>query len=225
MAAIFPTPFLAGFRTIAGEDLNSILDNPIVSSENAITAFAGGGQTNAYQLSATVSNVTVVASASDSVKLPRTVAGAWYVVVNSAASNTMKVHSFNTATINGTAGATGISVTAGSSVIFFCPTNLKWYAMNGTAGGAGAFTTLSASGATALNGAVEIGDSTADAVGFYGVTGITQRTSASQAAVGTTASTTTTPFGFTTSTQANAIVTLVNELRAAAVAIGLIAGA
>lgn len=43
---------------------------PLSSLQNTITAYAGGGQTNAVQLSAEVSLVTVVASAGDSVKLP-----------------------------------------------------------------------------------------------------------------------------------------------------------
>jgi len=42
--------------------------------------------------------------------------------------------------------------------------------------------------------------------------------------VSTTASTTTSPAGYATTTQANAIVTLVNEMRAALVAVGLIKG-
>jgi UDP-N-acetyl-D-mannosaminuronic acid transferase (WecB/TagA/CpsF family) len=74
-------------------------------------------------------------------------------------------------------------------------------------------------------GGMLIGQSATDLVGFYGATPIAQRSGAAQAAVATTAATTTTPYGFTTLTQANAIVTLVNELRAAMVAAGLIAGA
>ena len=69
-----------------------------------------------------------------------------------------------------------------------------------------------------------LGQSTTDKIGFYGVTPIVQRTSASQAAVTTTAATSTSPIGFSTNTQADAIVTLVNELRAALVAVGLIKG-
>lgn len=73
------------------------------------------------------------------------------------------------------------------------------------------------------DGAV-LGQSTSDLIAFYGGTPIVQRTNASQAAVSTTASTSTTPFGYATSTQANAIVTLVNEMRAALVAVNLIKG-
>lgn len=82
---------------------------------------------------------------------------------------------------------------------------------------------------------VLVGQSTTDLVGFYGVTPVVQRSGSAQAAVATstitTAATTTTPWGFATSTQADAIAaqvvlirTLVNELRASDVALGLIKG-
>jgi hypothetical protein len=69
-----------------------------------------------------------------------------------------------------------------------------------------------------------LGQSTTDKVSLYGVTPIVQRSGAAQAAVGTTASTSTSPVGFSTTTQADAIVALVNELRAALVALGAIKG-
>lgn len=68
------------------------------------------------------------------------------------------------------------------------------------------------------------GQSTTDKQSFYGVTPVVQPTAAAQAAVTTTAATTTTPWGFSTSTQADAIVTLVNRLRADLVTLGLIKG-
>ncbi len=71
----------------------------------------------------------------------------------------------------------------------------------------------------------DMGQSITDLIGFYGLaTPIAQRTSASQAAVTTTAAQTTTPYGYSTAAQADAIVTLVNELRAALVALNLIKG-
>lgn len=69
-----------------------------------------------------------------------------------------------------------------------------------------------------------LGQSTTDLISFHGVAPTAQRSGSAQAAVSTTASTTTTPAGYATTTQANAIVTLVNELRAALVAKGIIAG-
>ncbi len=68
------------------------------------------------------------------------------------------------------------------------------------------------------------GEDAAALVAFHGATPVDQRASAAQAAVPTDAATDTAPFGFTEA-QANAIVTLVNELRAALVEKGLIKGA
>lgn len=93
---------------------------------------------------------------------------------------------------------------------------------------------------------VTLGGATTDLISFYGVTPIVQRSSASQAAVATTAitapattvGTSTSPWGYAGSTQANAIskavsdlvtrvaanTTLLNELRNALVALGAIKG-
>ncbi len=226
MTVVNPQTFGPGFAqgVLDQSDLATDLAYPQYSTETSITATASGTQSNSFVLSATVSNITTVASGNDGVVLPLANVGAFMVVANSAAANTAKIFAMDSNTINGTAGATGVTLTAAAVAIFFCPAAGKWVMTQGTVGGAGSFTTLTASGATTLNGTVELGNSTADAVGFYGVTGVTQLTSASQAAVGVTGATSTTPFGYTTSTQANAIVTLVNELRADLVSLGLIKG-
>jgi hypothetical protein len=70
----------------------------------------------------------------------------------------------------------------------------------------------------------KLGTATTQKLAFYNSTPIAQRSGAAQAAVATTGATNTTPYGFTTSAQADAIVTLVNELRAALVALGLVKG-
>lgn len=69
-----------------------------------------------------------------------------------------------------------------------------------------------------------VGAAATNYVGFYGATPIVQPSGSGQAAVITTAATTSTPWGFATSGQANAIVTLVNQLRSDLVSLGLIAG-
>lgn len=69
-----------------------------------------------------------------------------------------------------------------------------------------------------------VGQSAEDKVGFYGTTPVAQRAGAAQAAVATAAATKTSPAGFATTTQANAIVALVNEIRATLVALGLMKG-
>ncbi len=70
---------------------------------------------------------------------------------------------------------------------------------------------------------VTMGLTTTDKVAFFGTTPIVQRAGAAQAAVTTTAATSTTPFGYAQA-QADAIATLVNECRAALLAFGLIKG-
>lgn len=69
-----------------------------------------------------------------------------------------------------------------------------------------------------------LGQTTADKIGFSGATPTAQRSGSAQAAVSTTASTTTSPAGYATTTQANAIVSLLNEIRATLVEKGLMAG-
>lgn len=70
----------------------------------------------------------------------------------------------------------------------------------------------------------KIGTGTTQKLGFYNATPIAQRSGAAQAAVATTAATNVTPYGYTTQAQADAIITLLNELRAWAVAQGFIKG-
>lgn len=74
------------------------------------------------------------------------------------------------------------------------------------------------------NKGTRIGTTSSQKFAFHAATPVTQRAGASQVAVATTASTNTTPFGYTTSAQADAIVTLVNEIRATLVEKGLMKG-
>lgn len=71
----------------------------------------------------------------------------------------------------------------------------------------------------------KIGTATGQKLGFWNATPVIQQASASQAAVAVTGATNTTPFGYTTSAQADAIVTLVNAIRLALVNTGIIKGA
>lgn len=87
-----------------------------------------------------------------------------------------------------------------------------------------ATTTTTVGGFGVLESPIQIGNATTDVVGFYGTTPVDQ--GAAVTTVTTTASTTTTPFGYCTSTQADAIVTAVNALIArlnVATGVGIIA--
>ncbi len=76
----------------------------------------------------------------------------------------------------------------------------------------------------AIGTGTKIGTGITQKLGFYNTTPIAQRASAAQAAVVTTGATNSTPWGYTTQSQAEAIVTLVNECRQALVSLGLIKG-
>lgn len=77
---------------------------------------------------------------------------------------------------------------------------------------------------TGLTTGTKIGTATTQKIAFHNSTPVIQRTGAAQASVATTAATSTNPWGYTTQAQADAIVTLVNELRATMVEKGLIKG-
>lgn len=70
----------------------------------------------------------------------------------------------------------------------------------------------------------KLGTAVGQKLGFHNASPTAQRASASQAAVAATAATSSTPFGYSEA-QANAIVTLLNEIRAALVEKGIIKGA
>jgi hypothetical protein len=70
----------------------------------------------------------------------------------------------------------------------------------------------------------QLGTAIDQLIAFHGSTPVAQRAGVAQAAVVTTAPTNSTPYGFTQA-QATAILTLLNELRAALVEKGIIKGA
>lgn len=72
-------------------------------------------------------------------------------------------------------------------------------------------------------GGTTLGESAADKISVYNVTPVVQ--AATIAAVGTTAATTTTPYGFGSSTQADAVNTTLNSVVAALKNFGIIAAA
>lgn len=103
------------------------------ASADAVTAFAGGGQTNATQLAATKNNVSVCATAADSVKLPAGAIGLHVFIRNSGVAS-LQVYGNGTDTINGVATATGVAQAAAKGAIYFCTTAqpaAKWYQILG----------------------------------------------------------------------------------------------
>jgi hypothetical protein len=123
--AYFRTLSVSGNATVGGAlTLTGLLT---AGSEDAITAFVGGGQASARALTKTVNRISTVASAADSVKLPAATAGLVVVVVNGAAANSMQVFGAGTDTINDVATATGVAQAAGKTAVYACPVAGKWY--------------------------------------------------------------------------------------------------
>lgn len=129
----YPTPLTAGPRLLDGSDLNIVLAANASSYTDGIVAFAGGGQTNAVPLISVLNNVVTVASASDSVSLPKSYSG-FQVFIQNSGANSVRIFANPSSslpsgvqdTINGTAGATGILIAAGKTAILSCFTTGAW---------------------------------------------------------------------------------------------------
>lgn len=94
---------------------------------DGITAHAGGGRASAVPLTTALNRVTTVGTAADSVILPSATPGLAITVINAAGANAMQVFAVGTDTIDGTAGATGFSQTAGKTATYYCTAAGAWH--------------------------------------------------------------------------------------------------
>jgi hypothetical protein len=106
-----------------------------VGNDLGVTARAGGGQALATVLKSTTSfhEVTTVATAADSVALPRLATGSGdvHMVKNSAAVNSMQLFGQGTDTIDGVATGTGVAIGAGKSRFCVDAAPGKWHSQLG----------------------------------------------------------------------------------------------
>ena len=117
-----------GKRLADDDAINNALATPQWQTKSNITALAGGGlSASTPVLTLGANEVTTVASSGDSVVLPKAVLGAVIFVAN-AGANSMQVFANGSDTINGTAGATGVSYAAAKRVMFIAVTNGVWIA-------------------------------------------------------------------------------------------------
>ncbi len=111
-----------------------------------ITAFAGGGQSSATVLTGRFNNVTTVATAADSVKLPAAAAGL-VVVVRNGAANALAVFPATGDAINALSANASITVPTLGTMTFTAINATTWYSSIGvteaaqTITGAKSFTT------------------------------------------------------------------------------------
>lgn len=118
-------------------DVNARIADPAVktlfydetSYANALTAFAGGGQANALLLTQKINRVTTVATAADSVRLPKALAGMSMVVINAAAANSMNVFPTSGDAVNALAADAAFAVAANKTVLLFCAVDGIWNAI------------------------------------------------------------------------------------------------
>lgn len=136
--------------------------------ELAITARAGGGQSLAYALKAQANIISTVASASDSVALPKITnrpgvfgsLGTIVLVCNAAASNAAQVFGQTPDTINAVATGTGVAVAAGVNVWFVAvgytqSTNVGlWRMTNSQAAAVAAITSGTIAGVAITNSSI-----------------------------------------------------------------------
>ncbi len=131
-AATFPQFFQPWFRMFSGGHMNRIMNTPLSSYQEAITALAGGAQLNSPAITAKYNRVGTVATSGDSVQLPVAACGAEYLVRNDGANPLQVFGAYGSSdTIDGTAGATGISVTNGKGMLFFCTVLGRWSTIKG----------------------------------------------------------------------------------------------
>lgn len=123
----------------------------------AVTAFATGGKTNAVLLNTALAfhNVSTVATAADSIKLPPAVEGEFHFVKNSGAA-AMQVFGSGTDTIDSVATDTGVPQAAGDGVLYFCVANGNYLRVGGV-DSTEVFTTLTATTINATN--IDLGSS------------------------------------------------------------------
>jgi hypothetical protein len=95
------------------------------AAATGITAFAGGGQGSATALTAGYNEVTTVATAGDSVKLP-TAAASTVVIVKNEGAAAMNVFPFLGDTINDGSANAAYAVPAGATVTFVALNATNW---------------------------------------------------------------------------------------------------
>ncbi len=102
-----------------------------LAHRNALVAHAGGGQASATLLDRVINNVSTVASAADSVKLPPFEQSKVVIVTNNGA-NALQVFSFEATGVAFTtgggsvAGATGVSLATGKTAMYVGVAAGKW---------------------------------------------------------------------------------------------------
>lgn len=106
---------------------NSIGSLPVFSSQDAMTAHAGGGQANATPITVSIARFTIVATAGDSAKLPVATPGLEITVINAAAVNSMNVFPATGDAINALGANAAFALAATKVATFYCTVAGQWH--------------------------------------------------------------------------------------------------
>lgn len=101
----------------------------LYTTQNALTAFAGGGQASGTPITADIARFTIVASANDSGKMPAALAGRCVTVSNAAAANSMNVFPQTGEAINALGANAAFALAANKSAEFTCAVAGQWHAV------------------------------------------------------------------------------------------------
>jgi hypothetical protein len=133
------------------------------SFQDAITAFATGGQANATPLTRQNNRITTVANPGDSVKLPPALPGLEVFAINHGA-NSAQVFGNGSDQINDVASNVGVSMMQNSCVLFLCMSAGLWYtadlASGFVPGSGGGFATFAVQSGVACTAGGNQGNST-----------------------------------------------------------------
>jgi len=117
---------LLGAQMPTGDSLNKNFAYPLVAYASGVTAKASGTVANSTPITETITQVDTVASSGDGVLLPYPNVGQTFVLINNG-SNPMTVFVAGGGTLNGTAGATGVSQSNGKTAEYFCAKVGTWF--------------------------------------------------------------------------------------------------
>lgn len=124
----------SGVQTLGGDLITQAYIKK--STNSSITAFAGGGQASATQLSKDVNWLTTVATNGDSVKLPAGIAGMEIFIQNNGAANA-NVYPASGELIDNEAANGPVALNAGTNVKFICVVAGTWKSQAGASAGGG----------------------------------------------------------------------------------------
>lgn len=96
------------------------------SATTALTATAGGGQANALPLPSIMNEIGTVATAADSVLLPKAYAGMSIIVKNNAAANSLNVFPFVGDQVNALSANAAYALAVTKLAEFVCFTDGFW---------------------------------------------------------------------------------------------------